>query len=209
MTKLHLSAEALSDPASKVCMSQMEPVMVEAPAWQQCGGVSHALEVVFLPAPAGYWRRMWGWWWGICSVWTQSVPQSPITVQPPSMVPQLASLVPLCLLLRLGDTALQGGGQVTTSIGATFTLTCQLDTFYEFCSFRWQETENWTVLSLSSYSGAPPATSVTLSGSGELGMWQPPHVMDCTTGQPSQVRNTEDDHVPIMICCCNCRGLWQ
>ena len=29
MTKLHLSAEALSDPASKVCMSQMEPVMVE------------------------------------------------------------------------------------------------------------------------------------------------------------------------------------
>ena len=52
------------------------------------------------------------------------------------MVPQLPSLVPLCLLIRLGDMALQGGGQVTTSIGATFTLTCQLDSFYEFCSFR-------------------------------------------------------------------------
>ena len=53
MPKLHLSAEALLDPASNVCMSQMEPVMVEAPAWlgSQCGGVSHALEVVFLPGP--------------------------------------------------------------------------------------------------------------------------------------------------------------
>ena len=38
MPKLHLSAEALLDPASQVCMSQMEPVMVEALAWQSVWG---------------------------------------------------------------------------------------------------------------------------------------------------------------------------
>ena len=41
-----------------------------------------------------------------------------------------SSLVSLC------EMSLDGGGQVSVTQGSSFTISCRLDNFYEFCKFK-------------------------------------------------------------------------
>ena len=45
-------------------------------------------------------------------------------------------MIMMMMMIQSIETAIVGGGQVTVTRGGSFVIKCQLDDYYEFCTFR-------------------------------------------------------------------------
>ena len=54
------------------------------------------------------------------------------------MVKMLVIMIKMMMMMMIQsiETVIVGGGQVTVTRGGSFVIKCQLDDYYEFCTFR-------------------------------------------------------------------------
>ena len=52
------------------------------------------------------------------------------------MVKMIMIMMMMMMMIQSIETVIVGGGQVTVTRGGSFVIKCQLDDYYEFCTFR-------------------------------------------------------------------------
>ena len=79
--------------------------------------------------------RLYTWWWLI--MLTNTVP---VIVKTRALMVKMIvmmMMIMMMMLIQSIETVIVGGGQVTVTRGGSFVIKCQLDDYYEFCTFRW------------------------------------------------------------------------